>query len=53
MSKKRQPNSSVVSIMEDENLDLQDIDNDPSLTPEADSVNFMNMDIKVLRWMTP
>lgn len=45
MSKKRQPSSSIVSIMDDENLDLQVIDEDAALTPEADSVNYMNMDI--------
>ncbi|MFR1671392.1 MAG: RNA polymerase sigma factor RpoD [Candidatus Gastranaerophilaceae bacterium] len=45
MSKKRQPSSSIVSVMDDENLDLQVIDEDTALTPEADSVNYMNMDI--------
>lgn len=44
MSKKRQT-SSIVSIMEDENLDLHDIDDEDALTAEHDSVNYMNMDI--------
>ena len=45
MSKKRQPNSSVVSVMEDETLDLHDLDEDAVLGSENDSVNYMNMDI--------
>ena len=45
MSKKRQPSSSIVSVMDEENLDLHVIDEDAALTPEADSVNYMNMDI--------
>ena len=31
MTKKRQPGSSVVSVMEDESLDLQDINEDSVL----------------------
>ena len=45
MTKKRQPGSSIVSIMDDENLDLHEIDDDSSLAADADSVNYMNMDI--------
>ena len=45
MTKKRQPGSSVVSVMEDETLDLQDLDEDAVLESENDSVNYMNMDI--------
>ena len=44
MTKKRQPSSSVVSVMEDETLDLQDIDEE-ALDSENDSVSYMNMDI--------
>ena len=44
MTKKRQPSSSVVSVMEDETLDLQDIDEE-ALESENDSVSYMNMDI--------
>ena len=44
MTKKRQPSSSVVSVMEDESLDLQDIDEE-ALESENDSVSYMNMDI--------
>ena len=42
MTKKRQPSSSIVSIMDDENLDLHEIDDDSSLAADADSVNYMN-----------
>ena len=45
MSKKRQ-SSSIVSIMEDENIDdLHNIDEDGNLSGENDSVNYMNVDI--------
>ena len=44
MSKKRQNSSSIVSIMDDENLDLHDIEDD-TLSADSDSVNYMNMDI--------
>lgn len=45
MTKKRQPSSSIVSIMDDENLDLHEIDDDTSLSADADSMNYMNVDI--------
>ena len=45
MTKKRQPGSSVVSVMEDETLDLQDLDEDAVLDSENDGVSYMNMDI--------
>ena len=45
MSKKRQTGSSIVSIMDDENIDLHDIEEDAALSQDADGVNYMNMDI--------
>ena len=45
MTKKRQPNSSIVSILDDDNLNIPDIDEDSSLDNEHDDVNYMNMDI--------
>ena len=45
MTKKRQPNSSIVSILEDDNLNIPDIDEDSSLDNEHDDVNYINMDI--------
>ena len=45
MTKKRQPNSSVVSIMEEDNLDLHDIDEETGMVSEHDTVNYMNVDI--------
>ncbi len=45
MSKKRQSNSSIVSIMEEDNIDLNNIDDESVLAAEADNVNYMNMDI--------
>ena len=45
MSKKRQSSSSVVSIMEDENLDLVNIDDEDAMLDGAERVNYMNVDI--------
>ena len=45
MTKKRQPNSSIISVLEEEHLDLHEIDEDSPLDAEADGVNYMNMDI--------
>jgi len=45
MSKKRQTSSSIVSIMDEDNLDLNEIDEDAVLSADTDSVNYMNMDI--------
>ena len=45
MTKKRQPSSSVVSVMEDETLDLQDISEDSLLDSGRDGINYMNVDI--------
>ncbi len=45
MTKKRQSNSSIVSILEDDNLNIPDIDEDSSLDHANDDVNYMNMDI--------
>ena len=45
MTKKRQSSSSVVSVMEDETLDLQDISEDSVLDSENDGINYMNVDI--------
>ena len=44
MSKKRQ-SSSIVSIMDEDDIDLQDIDEEGSLSESDDSVNYMNMEI--------
>ncbi len=43
MTKKR-TSSSVVSIIEEDNIDLQDIDDESDLSSD-DSVNYMNMEI--------
>ena len=45
MTKKRQAGSSVVSVMEDESLDLQNINEDSVLGSDHDSINYMNVDI--------
>ena len=45
MTKKRQPNSSVVSIMDEDNMDLQNVDDDLVIEEHDDNVNYMNMDI--------
>ena len=45
MTKKRQPGSSVVSIMDEDNLDLQDLDEEAGLSSGRDGVNYMNVDI--------
>lgn len=45
MTKKRPSNSSVVSIMEEDNLDLHDIDEDSVLESQNDGVSYVNMDI--------
>ena len=45
MTKKRQPGSSIVNLLDDENLDLNDINEDGSINGEADGVNYVNMDI--------
>ena len=39
MTKKRQPGSSIVNLLDDENLDLNDINEDGSINGEADGVN--------------
>ena len=44
MSKKRQ-SSSIVSIMDEDNMDLHEIDDENALSAEHDGVNYMNMDI--------
>ena len=44
MSKKRQ-SSSIVSIMDEDNMDLYEIDNENALPAENDGVNYMNVDI--------
>ena len=43
MTKKRQPNSSIVSILEDDNLNIPDIDEDSSLDHDNDDVNYMEI----------
>ena len=45
MSKKRQGSSSIVNIMEDENLDLNNIDDEEAIMAGNDRVNYMNVDI--------
>ncbi len=45
MTKKRQPGSSIVSIMEEENLDLHDLDEEAGIASGRDGVNYMNVDI--------
>ena len=44
MSKKRQ-SSSIVSIMDEDNMDLHEIDDENALSAENDGVNYMNVDI--------
>ena len=44
MSKKRQ-SSSIVSIMDEDNMDLHEIDDENALSAEHDGVNYMNVDI--------
>jgi hypothetical protein len=48
MSKKRQPSSSIESVWMMKNLTLQVLEEDTSHTSEADSVNYMNMDISTV-----
>ena len=45
MTKKRQSSSSVISVMDDDALDLQDISEDSVLDSEHDAINYMNVDI--------
>lgn len=45
MSKKRQGSSSIVNIMEDENLDLNNLDDEEAMMAGNDRVNYMNVDI--------
>lgn len=45
MSKKRQGSSSIVNIMEDENLDLNNIDDEDAIMAGNERVNYMNVDI--------
>ena len=45
MTKKRQPNSSVVSVLDDENLNLNELSEEENLDIDANDVNYMNMDI--------
>ncbi len=45
MSKKRQSSSSIVNIMDDENLDLNNIDDEEAMMAGNGRVNYMNVDI--------
>ncbi len=45
MSKKRQTGSSIVSIMDDDSLDIPELDGENGLSEDDDSVNYINMDI--------
>ena len=44
MTRKRQPESSIVSILEEDNLDLRDIEEEEMVSVD-DGVNYMNVDI--------
>lgn len=45
MSKKRQTGSSIVSIMDDDSLDIPELDGENGLSEDDDSVSYINMDI--------
>ena len=45
MTKKRQPGSSIVSVLDDEALNLGDLGEDENLDVDDSGVNYMNMDI--------
>ena len=45
MTKKRQPNSSIVSVLDDESINLNDLAEDENLDVDPHSVNYMNIDI--------
>ncbi len=45
MTKKRQSNSSVVSIMEEDNMNLQGVEDEIALEESNDGVSYVNMDI--------
>ncbi len=45
MTKKRQPNSSIVSVLDDDSMNLNDLNEDVNLDADPSGVNYMNMDI--------
>ena len=45
MTKKRQPNSSIVSVLDDDTMNLSDLNEDANLDADPHGVNYMNMDI--------
>ena len=45
MTKKRQSGSSVISVMEDESLDLENINEETVIGERHDDINYMNVDI--------
>ena len=45
MTKKRQPNSSIVSVLDDDSMNLNDLSEDVNLDADPSGVNYMNMDI--------
>ena len=45
MTKKRQSGSSVISVMEDESLDLENINEETVIGEHQDDINYMNVDI--------
>ena len=45
MTKKRQPNSSIVSVLDDESIGLNELDDDENLDVDSNDVNYMNVDI--------
>lgn len=45
MTKKRQNSSSIVSILEEDNLNIPELDEETGLDHENDGVNYMNVDI--------
>ncbi|MDO4975468.1 MAG: sigma-70 family RNA polymerase sigma factor, partial [Alphaproteobacteria bacterium] len=45
MTKKRQPGSSIVSVLDDENISLADLGEDENLDVEDSDVSYINMDI--------
>ena len=51
MTKKRQPNSSVVSVLDDDNLNLNDLGDDENIDIDTqDDIAYMNMDTHYALW---
>ena len=45
MTRKRQSGSSVISVIEDDTMDLSDISDDSSLEEASDAMNYMNVEM--------